>query len=219
MEKALEYWSEGIRHYNAVAQDQYGPFRIGPAYPMCLNKNLAPPAKAHAHFGTRIVATKYNTFEWLDYSETSVPQIRIHHELSELLVMEECMEKGIALLENIKNVNDELEELTELGKYIKATVRTAIHAKKFLVAKARLDASLDPKDMKKYIDEMEKIALDEIENAKLTIPLVKKNSRLGWEPSMDYLGDEEHILWKIRQVEYMLSSELSILKEGIKNNL
>ena len=61
--------------------------------------------------------------------------------------------------------------------------------------------------------------VEEIENAKSAIPLVQKNSRLGWEPSMEYLGDETHILWKIRQVEYMLENELKILKEGIKHNL
>ena len=66
---------------------------------------------------------------------------------------------------------------------------------------------------------MERVALDEIENAESVIPFVQKNSRLGWEPSMEYLGDEEHIRWKIRQVNYMLEAELKILKDGIKNNL
>jgi len=73
--------------------------------------------------------------------------------------------------------------------------------------------------MKRFIDKMEEIALEEIQNAKSAIPLVQKNSRLGWEPSMEYLGDEAHILWKIRQVEYMLENELKILKDGIKHNL
>lgn len=219
IEIALRYWSEAICHYNAVAQDQYGPFRIGPAYPICLNKNILPPSKSYAHFGSKIVATKYNPFEWLDYSETSIPQIRIHHEIDELLLMEELLQKGIDILERKENINDDLEELIELGKYIKATVRTAIHSKQFLVAKSRLDASISPKEMEKYIDEMERVSLAEIENAEAAIPYVRKNSRLGWEPSMEYLGDEEHIRWKIKQVNYMLAAELKILKDGIKNNL
>lgn len=219
VEKALSFWSEGICHYHAVAADQYGPFRIGPAYPLCLNRRLVPPDSGYAHFGAKIVEPKYDPFIWLDYSEISIPQIRIHYEIEELKKMEACMKKGIDVLTGILTGDDALEELLDLGRYIACCVRTAIHVKKFVVAKAQLDAALKPEDMKTQIDKMEKTAKDEIENARAAIPLVQKNSRLGWEPSMEYLGDEDHILWKIRQVEYMLENELSILKEGIKHNL
>ena len=33
-----------------------------------------------------------------------------------------------------------------------------------------------------------------------TIPLVEKDSRLGWEPRMDYVCDAEHLQWKLRQL-------------------
>jgi len=219
VKEALKLWSDAICHYDATAQDQYGPFRIGPSYPICLNKVIAPPAKNYAHFGAGIVAAKYNPFEWLDHSDASVPQLRIRHEISELLKMENLMEQGITLLDSIEKKNDELCELLDLGKYIKCTVRTAINIKEFAVAKVKLDASDDAQEIKKHIDNMEEIALAEIENAKSAIPLTDANSRLGWEPSMEYLGDSEHIRWKIKQVEYMLQAELKILKDGIKNNL
>lgn len=217
--EALALWSESIRYYHAVAADQYGAFRIGPAYPICLNRRLVPPSSSYAHFGARIVEPKYDPFVWLDYSETSIPQIRIHYEIKQLKIMEEYLQKGIAILEAIDCKNDPLEELLDLGKYICCSVRTARHAKEFVVAKAKLDASETPKEMGRFINTMESIAIEEIENAKSAIPLVQKNSRLGWEPSMEYLGDEAHILWKIRQVEYMLENELKILKDGIKHNL
>ncbi|MBR6728533.1 MAG: hypothetical protein IKL80_00090 [Clostridia bacterium] len=219
VEEALDFWSEAICHYHAVAADQYGAFRIGPAYPLCLNRRLVPPSASHAHFGARIVEPKYDPFVWLDYSETSIPQVRIRHEIEELTVMEDYMQKGIDMLQAIHNPNDELIELLELGQYINCTIRTALHAKEFVLAKARLDAAENPQIMKQHIDEMEQIALQEIENAKAAIPLVRMNSRLGWEPSMEYLCDEAHINWKIRQVEYMLEAELRILKEGIWNNI
>ncbi|MBQ4517152.1 MAG: hypothetical protein II997_01035 [Clostridia bacterium] len=219
VDEALNLWSEGIRYYHAVAADQYGAFRIGPAYPICLNRRLVPPSASYAHFGARIVEPKYDPFVWLDYSETSVPQIRIHYEIKQLQIMDEYLQKGISILEAIDCKNDALEELLDLGKYICCSVRTALHSKEFVVAKAKLDASESPKEMERFINTMESIAIEEIENAKSAIPLVQKNSRLGWEPSMEYLGDETHILWKIRQVEYMLENELKILKEGIKHNL
>ena len=216
---ALALWSESITYYNAVAADQYGAFRIGPAYPICLNRRLVPPSASYAHFGAQIVEPKYDPFIWLDYSETSIPQIRIHHEIGQLIKMAECLQEGINIIEMLENKNDALEELLDLGKYILCSVCTALHVKQFVAAKAKLDASENPQDMKQFIDKMEEIALEEIQNAKSAIPLVQKNSRLGWEPSMEYLGDEAHILWKIRQVEYMLENELKILKDGIKHNL
>lgn len=36
----------------------------------------------------------------------------------------------------------------------------------------------------------------EIENTKATIPLVELDSRLGWEPTMEYRADAEHLNWK-----------------------
>ena len=55
---------------------------------------------------------------------------------------------------------------------------------------------------------METLLLEERKNAEETIPLVQLDSRLGWEPSMEYMTDEEHLLWKIRQVNYVLDYEI-----------
>ena len=54
------------------------------------------------------------------------------------------------------------------------------------------------------LDEIEAIAHAEIENARSALALVDVDSRLGWEPSMEYVGDRWHIEWKIRQVESAL---------------
>ncbi|MBQ5931334.1 MAG: hypothetical protein IIX00_03650 [Tidjanibacter sp.] len=66
---------------------------------------------------------------------------------------------------------------------------------------------------------MEKLLLTEIENAKAALPLVDADSRLGWEPTMNYLGDREHIEWKIRQVQYVLEKEIVKLKKSIEFEL
>ena len=54
------------------------------------------------------------------------------------------------------------------------------------------------------LDEIEKLAYVEIENAKDTIPAVETDSRIGWEPSMEYVTDKWHLEWKIRQVHAAL---------------
>ena len=66
------------------------------------------------------------------------------------------------------------------------------------------------------VRDMTALARDEIANAEATIPLVRLDSRLGWEPSMDYLCDEAHLRWKIRQVEQMLQNELSLYSDSLR---
>ncbi|MBQ2785025.1 MAG: hypothetical protein IJF02_00765 [Oscillospiraceae bacterium] len=48
---------------------------------------------------------------------------------------------------------------------------------------------------------------NEVENARNTIPLVEFDSRLGYEPSMEYMCDREHLELKIAQCENMLENE------------
>ncbi|MGI6355547.1 MAG: hypothetical protein ACOX6W_10680 [Lentisphaeria bacterium] len=49
------------------------------------------------------------------------------------------------------------------------------------------------------------IANREIANAKQTIPLVEQDSRLGWEPSMEYMTDKSRLEWKIAQVTEVIN--------------
>ena len=74
-------------------------------------------------------------------------------------------------------------------------------------AKDRIILALDVDTMEeaeKQLDRIEKIAHSEIENAKDTITAVEFDSRLGWEPSMEYVCDKWHLEWKIRQVNSAL---------------
>ena len=60
--------------------------------------------------------------------------------------------------------------------------------------------------MKGIHAEMADIARDEIENARGAIPDVQADSRLGWEPSMEYMCDQAHLEWKIALLEKTLAS-------------
>ena len=48
----------------------------------------------------------------------------------------------------------------------------------------------------------------EIANAEDTIPLAEADSRLGWEPSMEYIADAAHLRWKIRQTRQVIEEEI-----------
>ena len=54
------------------------------------------------------------------------------------------------------------------------------------------------------LEEIEALAHEEIRNAEETMEYVELDSRLGWEPSMEYVGDKWHLEWKIRQVNSAL---------------
>ena len=81
-----------------------------------------------------------------------------------------------------------------------------------------MDVSTNNKDILACLDEMESICRAEIKNAEEAIAYVQMNSRLGWEPSMEYLGDEEHIRWKIAQVESVINVELKSFRHNCKFN-
>ena len=72
--------------------------------------------------------------------------------------------------------------------------------------------------LREYGDAMIQIGRDEIENARNTIPLVEADSRLGWEPSMEYMTDTDHIQWKIKQVTRVLEVELPGYLSALKYN-
>ena len=45
--------------------------------------------------------------------------------------------------------------------------------------------------------------------AKAALELVEKDSRLGWEPSMEYVGGVEQIKWKLKRMEEVYGGEVA----------
>jgi len=62
------------------------------------------------------------------------------------------------------------------------------------------------------------LAENEIANARNAIPCVEADSRLGWEPSMEYMTDRWHLESKIRQVRSMINGELTAYRKMIIAN-
>ncbi len=207
IKEALGLWSEGIRHYTPTDADQYGAFRVGPAYPLCLIKDVKPPSEPFAHFGNRIMSVSYPT----DWSPTTniptgrgmLPSLRVTEEIKLLQKMHDLIISGIIILEGIKNPSEELLRLINLGKYIACCTKTGIHAKKWYMAVSKLRSEFDGGNIKALLSDVKQLLQKERENAESAIELVEKDSRLGYEPSMDYMADKEHIMWKLRHLKYV----------------
>ena len=204
--EALKLWSEAIDYYIPSNGDQYGPFRIGPSYPLNIEVANVPPAMPYAHFGNGIVKPIYYTRNILGI-HTAWGE-KIHYDIKWLTKMHELMLEGLEILKKIENKNDELLRLINMGEFIANTVTTGIHVKKWHILTHALKYESTKDALNKVVDDMEKIVYAEMENVKNTIPLVNYDSRLGWEPSMEYMTDEYRLKWKLRQLEYILTFEL-----------
>ena len=85
--------------------------------------------------------------------------------------------------------------------------KIATFFKKFYLCK---NALLDTHGEKRneLVDEMINICKCDRENAIETIPLVEFDSRLGYEPSMEYMCDRAHIEWKLNLLNEVIEKEL-----------
>jgi hypothetical protein len=248
-------WSEAFRDYVPTNEDQYGPFRVGPAYPLVLHQDVEFPSAPYAHFGARILKTMYRSHR--------IEDVPAEIELLERMQSRWC--EGVELMEQAvaaapEHKREHVEPMLNLGRFISHCVQTTIHTKRWLLLKARLEAALGEGDtaaaadavytpdaeaaraaaradgadeadddasgapassadggsggdsVDAIVDEMVALAEAEIANAEATIPLVDADSRLGWEPSMEYMCDRAHLEWKISQVREVIDEQLPALR-------
>lgn len=207
--EALRLFSEVSPRLIPSGEDQYGAFRVGPSYPFCLSRQVNLKAMPHAMFGTSIVVPTYCTEP---YGRASLIGERVWKEKDSLKEAKSFMEQGIAILEKLEDKNNNLLRLENLAQFISCYIQTGIHAKEWHILISRFDCYSDHEALGKVLDDMEKLLLAEKANALEAINYVELDSRLGWEPSMEYLGDKEQIEWKLRLIEYVLEVELKNYK-------
>ena len=213
--EAWRKWSDAMDFYIASNEDQYGPWRVGPAYPFIFQPNISRtmaskeirfPTAPRAHFGHNIVKTFYTPYE---NSEQSPGFLRYPAELRSLEKMLALWNEGLDACHRAKKVvtppkAEELARLEALGHFIRNSIITVMNIKRWWLENTAMIACSNAVDAEKHLDIIEKIARDEIANAKETITAVEIDSRIGWEPSMEYVCDRWHLEWKVRQVESAL---------------
>jgi len=215
--RVWELWSEALTHIVTSNEDQYGPLRTGPSYPFVFHANITRtllpkeipfPTMPGAMFGgNAIIKTFYQPFE----SDGQSPAVlRYPIDLREMSTMETLWQKGLTLLETLipampeglKAENGRY--LAALGQYIQCSIRTVINIKRWYIANKKLQMEADRAAALKLLDELTAIIADEKANVKKTIPAVEFDSRLGWEPSMEYVCDKTRLDWKMRQLDSTL---------------
>jgi hypothetical protein len=171
-------------------------------------------------FGNRIFNTLYGT---ADSGRSSLLSLRLPVEIEYLTVMRDRFRTGAdqlaAILPDLApNQVDQALRLVNLGQFISRCAQTTIHVKRWYQHKLRLLSATTAAGVREQVRQLTAIAEAEIENAAATIPLVQIDSRLGWEPSMEYMCDEKHLQWKIRQVRQVIDKELAMYIDALGYN-
>ena len=213
-DEVLEAWrlfSDGIRMLISTNEDQYGPFRIGPSYPLLLFKKdgiVFPSVPYAPHGGNEICNPMYQ------YDLSGEEQYRrINYEIKCHTMVSELYDRGCDILEKtVPRIHPSKQKnaaiMLNMCRFISNAARTTVNVKKWRLGKEKLITG-DEETKRRAALEMKEICRAELENARNTIPIVEFDSRLGYEPSMEYMCDREHIEWKIAVTERVLDEELS----------
>ena len=219
-------WSEAMDYYVASNEDQYGPWRVGPAYPFIFqaiisrtmeDKEIKFPTLPHSYFGWRIIKTLYRPYE--NTSQSPGP-LRYPLEIEKLEKMLTAWNNGLDILKKTLPDMDvrklqEGQRLFALGKFIRNAIKTTIGIKRWWLLNMRLQVCSNKKDMLNILDKIEALAVKEKDNVTDTFECVNCDSRLGWEPRMEYVCDKWHLEWKLRQLEHTMH-ELDAYRNMIK---
>lgn len=196
---------EAIRYYVPSNENQYGPYRIGPAYPFCLKSPLKKPNKPDMYFGNHI----YNVINQNTDSVRHDPySMRVHDELRLHKQALRCTKEGLRILKTVKGKSVNCKRLVDLVEFLVHYHQTAVNYKQFYILRLQLLNCKDRAALQRIAQRMEKLCRKELTNAEGTIPLVRRNSDFGYEPSMGYQCDEEALRWKCKHMDYVLTAEL-----------
>ncbi len=203
IDTAMKKWSEAFAHMVPSHEDQYGALRVGPAHPFYAGKSgkwdgASPPQDkfASAKLGPGMYESVYQ------YRVKGLPgDVRMPYEIKEFETVKKLLLEGLELLQSVKEKNEELLRLINMGWFMVRTVITTLNRKHYFLLDQTSRTTEDETERKQTIAKMIKLLREEQENAKAAIPLVEYDSILGFEPSIEYVCDKERIEWKLRQVD------------------
>ena len=204
---AWKTWSDDAADYVPTDCNQYGTFRIGPAYPFTFGHGVV----ARGDFpGKRYASNWPAGICRMDYlKEGYVPQLtpermddgyfRKEIELFEpMAVHYEAGARAFAGMAGRLSGRRRgcALEMANLAGYLAASCRTAVNVKRGAIAFRAGDKAA-----------LLSAARAEYANARAALAFVEADSRLGWEPSMEYCGGPEQIRWKLSLMEKFYGKE------------
>ena len=228
--EAWDYLDKAMDHYMSTNEDQYGPARVGPAYPFMYQNVPQLPKEPTAHHGGNIITYPdygsdilfFHTHHTMGTS--GMPQFRLNKEIESLEKMRWYLGRAILTLSLLEPKlmgwrQEECARLCNLAKYLDCCVLTIIHSKFWHQRRWHIKALPDPEQVVKLLKEMVEIGYDEIRNAEDALPLLEADSRLGWEPTMEYNGGIRNVTWKIRQTRQVIEHEIPAIIAHVEKHI
>ena len=204
---AIEAWkglSEAIADSFPCPQNLAGPYRIGPAFPFNFSSNRIEYSEVP--FPKASYYLKYYCWTYFNYLEDFAksrfpPVIKSNWEPDQLRLEVELLESMVAKSDKAADTFGAMvssldakrakkaRRMADLSRYMARTWTTVKNLKLAVLAHLAGDYAKIPA-----------IAKEEYANKEATLELVDRNSRLGWEPSMDYIGSREMIEWSMEHI-------------------
>lgn len=211
---AFRMIGDAIENMVTTEEDQYGPMRIGPSYPILLysDKDLVIPfGEGAMHGQNRICFPNYTYSLYREgYFDKLAGESRLYKKSADALI--KGAEMLFALIPSLpEGKRDEARRIAGIAEFMGRTVLTTHHVKETYFRKYALLTD-ENVDFEGVLCELEEIFKAEIENAKATLPLVDFDSRLGYEPSMDYMGHRAAIEWKLSVQERVLREDIAAIR-------
>ena len=202
--KALDLWSTASDYIHASYEEQYGPLRIGPAFPFCFLSQISPPAPYAARYYSIMRNTSVSGFQ-TNYS------VRYETENAHWQKMAQLLKEGADILKGIENPSEEIIRLELLGRYLYHCVQTDINARRWHRLRCRFMAEpATNEEVAAILDALEAVGREEIENCRQSMELLRKDTQLGGGIiGITLPSSEGAVAWKIKEVEYVLSREIS----------
>ena len=88
-------------------------------------------------------------------------------------------------------------------------VTSGIHIQQWYLTVTKMQIEPDNEMVKQYLAEADRILDAERENVLATIPIIEADSRLGWDPRMEYVCDRRRLDWKLKLLDYVQHTELN----------
>ena len=211
VKEAFALIDDGVYDMVSANRDQYGPLRIGPAYPLVLFEDEGirlPRVPGSVHGGNAICLPHYKMKKGLaDEAE----RVQLDGEIRALGVCADRVLQGAAMLCALvptlpENKRAEAQRTAGVCEFVGRTLLTTHHVKRWY--REKMAIAHGEGDAKMHCAALRAIAAAECENVKATFPLVDFNSQLGFEPSMDYMGHRQNLEWKLAVTRRILDEEL-----------
>lgn len=217
---AWRRWSRAAADYVPSNENQYGPCRIGPAYPFdftgpvlglstnsldCNSAGFKLPEGFPLTPGFQFFICNFD-YRWSlgGLGKEAGPEDVA--EAKEIELFESQVEDWRAGADAFREIaaslpegrRDDAVRMAALGEFIMRTCLTALHVKKGRIAWRRGDRAA-----------IEALAKAEYANAMAALKVVDEDSQLGYLASSDYIGGRRQIEWKLRMMRRRYGDILS----------